>query len=149
MGRAIPTKKLKTKIISKGPDFEFDDDDDDDSSEDDSELDEQELGLMEQVRKSAATAAAEEHEKKGGDAADAEGDEHEKRAITREMAKNKGLTPKRKKEQRNPRVKHREKYRKAKIRRKGQVRTPRTEVKKYDGEAYGIKSHITKSVKLK
>lgn len=38
------------------------------------------------------------------------------------MAKNKGLTPKRKKIDRNPRVKHREKFRRAKIRRKGQVR---------------------------
>lgn len=45
----------------------------------------------------------------------------EKRKITYAISKNKGLTPKRKKEQRNPRVKHREKYRKAKIRRKGQV----------------------------
>lgn len=44
-----------------------------------------------------------------------------KRAITWQMAKNKGLTPHRKKEQRNPRVKHRNKFRKAKIRRKGQV----------------------------
>ncbi|CAD1476010.1 unnamed protein product, partial [Heterotrigona itama] len=42
-----------------------------------------------------------------------------KRAITYQIAKNKGLTPYRKKEQRNPRVKHRNKYRKAKIRRKG------------------------------
>jgi len=45
----------------------------------------------------------------------------EKRAITWQIAKNKGLTPRRKKEQRNPRVKHRNRFRKAKIRRKGQV----------------------------
>jgi len=45
----------------------------------------------------------------------------EKRGITYQIAKNKGLTPHRKKEQRNPRVKHRIKFRKAKIRRKGQV----------------------------
>lgn len=37
------------------------------------------------------------------------------------MAKNKGLTPKRKKIDRNPRVKNKEKYRRAQIRRKGQV----------------------------
>ncbi|KAF5908723.1 something about silencing protein 10, partial [Clarias magur] len=43
-----------------------------------------------------------------------------KRGITYQMAKNKGLTPKRKKIDRNPRVKHREKFRRAKIRRKGQ-----------------------------
>lgn len=47
--------------------------------------------------------------------------ENGKRAITYEIAKNKGLTPHRKKEQRNPRVKHRNKYRQAKIRRKGAV----------------------------
>lgn len=44
-----------------------------------------------------------------------------KRSISYQIAKNKGLTPHRKKEQRNPRVKHRNKYRKAKIRRKGAV----------------------------
>lgn len=47
--------------------------------------------------------------------------EEEKRAITYQMAKNRGLTPYRKKELRNPRVKHRNKYRKAKIRRRGAV----------------------------
>lgn len=45
----------------------------------------------------------------------------ERRTITYQMAKNKGLTPHRSKEQRNPRVKHRNKYRKAMIRRKGAV----------------------------
>ncbi|KAG1949651.1 something about silencing protein [Pimephales promelas] len=45
-----------------------------------------------------------------------------KRRITYQMSKNKGLTPKRKKIDRNPRVKHREKFRRAQIRRKGQVR---------------------------
>lgn len=48
-------------------------------------------------------------------------DEEAKRAITYQIAKNRGLTPYRKKELRNPRVKHRNKYRKAKIRRKGAV----------------------------
>lgn len=45
----------------------------------------------------------------------------EKRGINYQISKNKGLTPRRKKELRNPRVKNRMKYRKAKIRRKGQV----------------------------
>lgn len=44
-----------------------------------------------------------------------------RRMITYQISKNKGLTPHRNKEQRNPRVKHRNKYRKAKIRRKGAV----------------------------
>ena len=37
------------------------------------------------------------------------------------MSRNKGLMPKRKKEQRNPRVKHRNKYNRALIKRKSQV----------------------------
>lgn len=51
-------------------------------------------------------------------------DEVTKRAITYQIAKNKGLTPYRKKEQRNPRVKHRKKFRKAVIHRKGAVSKP-------------------------
>ncbi|CAF4934611.1 unnamed protein product [Pieris macdunnoughi] len=73
----------------------------------------------------------------------------EKREITYQIAKNKGLTPHRKKEQRNPRVKHKLKYRKAKIRRKGAVREPRTEVTRYAGEASGIKTNVKKSIKIK
>ncbi|EEB11683.1 Something about silencing protein, putative [Pediculus humanus corporis] len=74
---------------------------------------------------------------------------NEKRAITYEMAKNKGLTPKRKKELRNPRVKNRRKYEKAKIRRKGQVRLARKEIPSYGGELSGIKTFVTKSIKFK
>ncbi|XP_012350804.2 something about silencing protein 10 [Apis florea] len=72
-----------------------------------------------------------------------------KRAITYQIAKNKGLTPHRKKEQRNPRVKHRNKYRKAKIRRKGAIREVRKEVTRYAGEISGIKASVKKSIKLK
>lgn len=73
----------------------------------------------------------------------------EKREITYQIAKNKGLTPHRKKEQRNPRVKHKLKFRKAKIRRKGAVREPRTEITRYAGEASGIKANVKKSIKIK
>ncbi|KPI95606.1 Something about silencing protein 10, partial [Papilio xuthus] len=73
----------------------------------------------------------------------------EKREITYQIAKNKGLTPHRKKEQRNPRVKHKLKYRKAKIRRKGAIREPRSEVARYSGEASGIKANVKKSIKIK
>ncbi|KAJ8722158.1 hypothetical protein PYW08_004560 [Mythimna loreyi] len=73
----------------------------------------------------------------------------EKREITYQIAKNKGLTPHRKKDQRNPRVKHKLKYRKAKIRRKGAVREPRTELTRYAGEASGIKANVKKSIKIK
>ena len=80
---------------------------------------------------------------------DTTGEEEEKRAITYEMEKNKGLTPKRKREQRNPRVKYRKKYEKAVIRRKGQVRLPRKELQKYGGEMTGINVRSVKSVKFK
>jgi U3 small nucleolar RNA-associated protein 3 len=65
------------------------------------------------------------------------------------MEKNKGLTPKRKKEQRNPRVKNREKYRKANVRRRGQVREVRTEMHRYGGELSGIRIGVKRSIKLK
>ncbi|XP_029288386.1 something about silencing protein 10 [Cottoperca gobio] len=81
--------------------------------------------------------------------ADVEQDPDAKRRITYEMAKNKGLTPKRKKIDRNPRVKHREKFRRAKIRRKGQVRDVRREETRYSGELSGIRAGVKKSTKLK
>ncbi|XP_015509148.1 something about silencing protein 10 isoform X1 [Neodiprion pinetum] len=72
-----------------------------------------------------------------------------KRAITRQIAKNKGLTPHRRKDLRNPRVKLRNKYRKAKIRRKGAVREVRKEETRYGGETFGINARVKKSIKLK
>ncbi|XP_055952467.1 something about silencing protein 10-like [Argiope bruennichi] len=72
-----------------------------------------------------------------------------KRKITYQIAKNKGLTAKRKKESRNPRVHNRMKFRKAKIRRKGQVREVIRETKRYEGEPTGISTHVVRSIKLK
>jgi U3 small nucleolar RNA-associated protein 3 len=79
---------------------------------------------------------------------DENSDDEKRRSITYEMSKNKGLMPKRSKLQRNPRVKHRVKYEKAKVRRKGQVREVRTEVKKYGGEMSGINKRVKKGIKL-
>lgn len=83
---------------------------------------------------------------KGDALADAE---EEKRAITYQIAKNKGLTPKRNKLQRNPRVKNRVKFEKAKKRRKGAVREVRTETTRYSGEQFGINARVKKGVKIK
>ncbi|KAL1489660.1 hypothetical protein ABEB36_013602 [Hypothenemus hampei] len=84
------------------------------------------------------------------DGANEDGDDKNgKRAITYQIAKNKGLTPYRKKEFRNPRVKHKIKYRKALIRRKGAVREPRKELSRYSGEISGIKASVSKSIKIK
>ncbi|NWV16338.1 SAS10 protein, partial [Origma solitaria] len=76
-------------------------------------------------------------------------DPSKKRGVTYQMIKNKGLTPKRRKIDRNPRVKHREKFRRAKIRRKGQVREVRRELQRYAGELSGIRAGVKKSRKLK
>uniref|UniRef100_A0A8C9ER47 UTP3 small subunit processome component n=1 Tax=Pavo cristatus TaxID=9049 RepID=A0A8C9ER47_PAVCR len=77
-----------------------------------------------------------------------EEDPNQKRGVTYQMIKNKGLTPRRKKIDRNPRVKHREKFRRAKIRRKGQVREVRREIHRYSGELSGIRAGVKKSRKL-
>ncbi|NWR89675.1 SAS10 protein, partial [Furnarius figulus] len=76
-------------------------------------------------------------------------DPNKKRGVTYQMIKNKGLTPKRRKIDRNPRVKHREKFRRAKIRRKGQVREVRRELHRYSGEPSGIRAGVKKGRKLK
>jgi len=73
----------------------------------------------------------------------------EKRAITYQMAKNKNFVRAKKKELRNPRVKHRKKFRRAQIRRRSQMPDVRKELKKYDGEARGIKANLVRSTKLK
>ena len=75
-------------------------------------------------------------------------DEEKRRSITFQIQKNKGLTPKRPKMQRNPRVKHRFKFDKAKKRRKGAVREARSETKRYGGGGSGINARVKKGVKL-
>merc|ERR1712029_1304093 len=72
----------------------------------------------------------------------------EKRAITYKIAKNKGLTPKRSKLQRNPLVKNKMKYMKALKKRKGAVRDIRDQNSKYGGESSGINMRVKKGVKF-
>ncbi|KRZ75146.1 Something about silencing protein 10 [Trichinella papuae] len=71
-----------------------------------------------------------------------------KRSITYEMEKNKGLMPKRKKEQRNPRVRHRNRYHKALKKRRSQIPDVKREIHRYSGEARGLNPYIVRSVKL-
>ena len=78
-----------------------------------------------------------------------EGKEDGKRGISYQMATNKGLTPKRKKEQRNPRVKHRKKYVKAVKKYRKVSRPVERELERYGGEKGGIKSRLSRSVKIK
>lgn len=71
------------------------------------------------------------------------------RGITTEIEKNRGLTPHRRKDMKNPRKKHRVKYAQAQVRRKGAVQEVRAEGGAvYGGETTGIKSRVTKSVKF-
>ena len=79
----------------------------------------------------------------------AQEDKLQKRGITYDMEKNRGLTAKRKKEYRNPRVRHRNKYARALIKRKSRVPTARSEEEKYTGEPTGIRAGIKRGIKLK
>ncbi|XP_074084496.1 something about silencing protein 10 [Macrotis lagotis] len=106
--------------------------------------------MEERLRSKRKKEEEEEEEEAAAAAAEPEPSEPSaKRAITYQIAKNKGLTPRRKKMDRNPRVKHREKFRRAKIRRRGQVPQPRTEERKYGGELSGIRAGLKKSIRLR
>ena len=79
-----------------------------------------------------------------------EGDMEGKRAIGYTIEKNKGLTPHRKKDVRNPRVKKRKAYEKA----KKKLRTVKRvygggQQGAYGGEMTGIKKGVVRSTKLK
>jgi U3 small nucleolar RNA-associated protein 3 len=71
-----------------------------------------------------------------------------KRQINYEILKNKGLTPHRKKDQRNPRVKHRKKFEKAKKKIKSIKRMVVRQEGPYGGEITGIKTKLSRSVKF-
>ena len=68
--------------------------------------------------------------------------------MTREVEKNRGLTPHRRKDIKNPRVKGRKRFEKAKVRRGGQVVAAATPGAAYGGEATGIKARVSKSVRF-
>lgn len=147
-----PTKKLKLlNAVEKddGADTGVSDDDGDDNDSVHGEK-EQNIDHSEESGFSDNDGAEDEQNKPTSSNNEViSADVGDKREITYQIAKNKGLTPHRKKEQRNPRVKHKLKYRKAKIRRKGAVREPRTEVTRYGGEPSGIKANVKKSIKIK
>ncbi|KAG0270117.1 hypothetical protein DFQ27_000418 [Actinomortierella ambigua] len=75
-------------------------------------------------------------------------DANDKRSISWQILKNKGLTPHRKKEQRNPRVKHRNKYETAKKKIKSVKRVFTRLEGAYAGEKTGIKTGLARSVKF-
>lgn len=71
-----------------------------------------------------------------------------RRPINMAMKKNRGLTPYKKKEYRNPRVKHKLKYKRAMSKRRRNVQEAQTEYHRYSGEVSGIKTSTIKSIKL-
>ncbi|CAM6118645.1 unnamed protein product [Calypogeia fissa] len=77
-----------------------------------------------------------------------EEDEEGKRHITNMMEKNRGLTPHRKKLTKNPRKKYKLKHDKAVIRRKGQVRAVKAGGGSYGGETTGIRTNLSRSVRI-
>ena len=76
-------------------------------------------------------------------------DEPQKRGITYAIEKNKGLTAKRKKEYRNPRVRNRNKYARALVKRTSNMPNARNEEEKYRGEPTGIRAGIKRGITLK
>ncbi|GMG24665.1 unnamed protein product [Ambrosiozyma monospora] len=72
-----------------------------------------------------------------------------KRAINYQILKNKGLTPHRKKDNRNARVKKRKKYAAAQKKLKSVRAVYQTPSGPYAGESTGIKKNLSKSVKLR
>ena len=72
-----------------------------------------------------------------------------KRALTKSMLKNRGLTANKKKELKNPRVKRRIKYEQAKKKLNSIMRPHVDQAKPYQGELTGIKSNLARSVKIK
>ncbi|KAG1660216.1 hypothetical protein FOA52_005085 [Chlamydomonas sp. UWO 241] len=70
------------------------------------------------------------------------------RGITDAIERNRGLTPHRRKDLKNPRKKHRLAFAKAQVRRKGAVQDVKAPTTTYGGEATGVKSRVVKSRKL-
>ncbi|XP_054028604.1 something about silencing protein 10 [Dryobates pubescens] len=119
-----------------------------DESEPDEEAALKYYKMMEEKLKRKRKRTEDQERLEEGDVLEGEEDPNKKRGVTYQMIKNKGLTPRRKKIDRNPRVKHREKFRRAKIRRRGQVREVRRELQRYGGEPSGIRAGVKKSRRL-
>ncbi|KAI9226379.1 MAG: Sas10 C-terminal domain-containing protein [Piptocephalis tieghemiana] len=104
-----------------------------------------------QAKSDQAAAFAEEERQAvmEGAGEEDEVDEGSKRMASYKILKNRGLTPYRKKENRNPRVKHRSKFEKAKKKLKSvkRVADPSTQGA-YEGELTGIKVGLSRAVRF-
>lgn len=119
-------KRKKVQFEDIGSDeCEFNDDDDEEGTEDD-----------EDDQGSNSEQEVEEHNGR------------QRRPINMAIKKNRGLTPYKKKEYRNPRVKHKLKYKKAMTKRRRLVKEAKSEFHRYSGESTGIKTSTIRSIKL-
>lgn len=144
---------LKSKVPDEADDFGSDEDDDNTSINDnDGDLydkakasSKQKKEARKQAHREAVTAAK---EGRLAELDDSLGD-GEKRAINYQILKNKGLTPKRRKENRNARVKKRKKYDEAKKKLKSVRAVYQAPTSSYGGETTGIKKNVVRSVHFK
>lgn len=142
---------LMEQYMGKGYDKDSDEEEDDNGS-DVSEDEEDEVGALFKNVKQKSQAKKEARKMLHGVAPKFPRPQEEvegERTASRYILKNRGLVPHKPKINRNPRVKKREQYRKALIRRKGAVREVRKgEVEEYEGEATGVRTGISRSRKL-
>lgn len=122
-------KKRKRVKFEASSDEEDDGDDDEDDDDDDEEEDEDD---------ESAEDCTNSDSNQG----------RQRRPINMAMHKNRGLTPYKKKEFRNPRVKHKMKYKKAMSKRRRNIREAQPEYHRYSGETTGIKTSTVKSIRL-
>jgi len=121
------------------------------------EFDEQQLDAAEDDFYKAAKASQKKKKKKRKDAyakdpmmTAAMPTTDGKRKATRTILKNRGLTPHRRRENRNPRIATKRKYEKKMKNQGGQVRKLRKgEAHKYGGEMSGIRTDLVRSRKMK
>jgi U3 small nucleolar RNA-associated protein 3 len=72
-----------------------------------------------------------------------------RRAITKTIMKNQGLKRYRKRDNKNPRLKHRNKYEKEVKKRNALVKQYQGKIENYGGESTGIKDYVIRSTKLR
>ena len=144
-----------SRVRRKAPGTYLEDGDEDMRIEDGDEGDEGDMDvveiLAEQKRKFAEHKK--QHYKPAPKFAGLDGEEtlpmSNKRAASLEIVMNRGLVPHRKKANKNPRVKKRNAFEKAKIARRGQVREAVSGVAgAYAGEKTGIKTNLARSRKF-
>lgn len=110
--------------------------------------DDQEYVDAAELRDRKRQAKADKYRREPGLVIAPEEDIDGKREIGQKIMANRGLTPHRSKETKNPRVRLRGKFSRAVTRRKGSVRDVKEKSEGYGGELTGVKTSVVKSRKL-